>query len=67
MLENKNYKYKIWMEVERVEVDASGEEIGEPERGERFGYDPEELFSTEDVERLDIKRDQIITANILLD
>lgn len=67
MLEDKMYKYKIWMEFERVEVDAAGEEVGEPERGEHFGFDPEELFVTDDPEMLDRKRYQIITANIMLD
>lgn len=39
----KKYKYKFWLEVERVEVNEGGEEIGEHERGEHFGFDPEPM------------------------
>lgn len=40
----KKYKYKLWLEVERVEIDANGKEIGEHERGEMFDFEPEKLY-----------------------
>lgn len=46
MEKQKKYKYKIWLEVERVEIDAKGNEIGKHERGEIFGYEPEEMYCT---------------------
>jgi|HubBroStandDraft_2_1064218.scaffolds.fasta_scaffold00002_37 hypothetical protein len=43
----KKYKYKLWLEAERVEVDKDGNEIPwqEHDPGPSFGFDPEPMGS----------------------
>jgi hypothetical protein len=43
-VEEKQYLYKIWVEVERVEVDSADQEIGDYERGEEWGVEPIPIF-----------------------
>lgn len=67
MEDNKKYKYKLWLEVERVEIDEDGKEIGEFEQGPFFGYEPEELHLSYDLKEMDKKRDKIIAASIWIE
>lgn len=39
----KKYRYKLWLEVERVEIDHDNIEIGDHEPGPKFGFVPEKL------------------------
>jgi len=62
MEDNKKYKYKLWLEVERVEIDEEGDEIGEHEQGPDIGYEPEEMYETDDVEDLIQRRQELVQA-----
>jgi hypothetical protein len=47
MKKEKRYTYKVWVEIERIEINEYGEEIGNHEEGELFGADPEKVGNTE--------------------
>lgn len=53
MAKKKRYRYKVWLEVERVEIDQGGNEIDENERGETFGYEPNKVAELDTKEELD--------------
>lgn len=50
MKNEKRYTYKVWVEIERIQINEYGEEIGNHEKGEMFGADPEKVQNTRNLE-----------------
>lgn len=55
------YKYKLWLEVERVKIDKNGKEISENETGVVFGYEPSLLLSSKSEDDLILFREEVLS------
>jgi len=65
MAKEKKFKYKLWLEIELVEVDEEGNEKGEWVRGEEFGELPEEIHVSMNLDDILRVRDRIMAFSIL--
>ena len=58
------YKYNLWLEIERVEIDEQGVEIGDYEDGAMFGHEPAKLMEEEDFNLIKHYEQKIVSLRI---
>lgn len=64
MKKQKQYRYKVWVEIERIEVDKDGNEVGEHERGETFVADPDKVGNVDTVEKVLMGQSKLVRFGV---